>query len=41
VEKTATGVEIYYAGHTNNTDYRSVDESVELTGAGVSYWSVV
>lgn len=41
VESTATGVEIYYAGHTNNTDYRSVDESVELTGAGVSYWSVV
>jgi hypothetical protein len=40
VESTATGVEIYYAGHTNNTDYRSVDESVELTGAGVTYWSV-
>lgn len=40
VESTATGVEIYYAGHTNNTDYRSVDESLALSGGSVSYWSV-
>ena len=41
VEHTATGIEIYYAGHTNNTDYRSVDESLALSGGSVSYWSVV
>jgi hypothetical protein len=36
----ATGAEIYYAGHTNNTDYRSVAESLALSGGSVSYWSV-
>ncbi|QYF73493.1 amidase domain-containing protein [Cryobacterium sp. PAMC25264] len=41
VEHTATGTEIYYAGHTNNTDYRSVDESLARSGGSVSYWSVV
>jgi hypothetical protein len=41
VERTATGIELYYAGHTNNTDYRSVDESLALSGGSVSYWSVV
>lgn len=40
VQDTATGTEIYYAGHTNNTDYRSVDESLALSGGSVSYWSV-
>jgi hypothetical protein len=41
VENTATGVEVYYAGHTNNTDYRSVDESLAAAGGSVSFWSVV
>ena len=41
VEHTAAGVEVYYAGHTNNTDYRSVDESLALAGGSVSFWSVV
>ena len=41
IENTAAGVEVYYAGHTNNTDYRSVDESLALAGGNVSYWSVV
>ncbi|TFD83716.1 CHAP domain-containing protein [Cryobacterium lactosi] len=41
VENTASGVQVYYAGHTNNTDYRSVDESLALAGGSVSYWSVV
>jgi len=41
VEPTATGIEIYYAGHTNNTDYRSVDESLALSGGNVSFWSVI
>ncbi|WEO77656.1 amidase domain-containing protein [Cryobacterium sp. SO2] len=40
VEQTSTGVDIYYAGHTNNTDYRSVDESLALSGGSVTYWSV-
>lgn len=33
---------IYYAGHTNDTDYRSVDWaiSVEHPGASVYYWSI-
>ena len=41
VVKTASGVEIYYAGHTANTQYHSVDESLANTGGTVSYWSVV
>ena len=41
VERTATGVEIYYAGHTANTDYRSVDASLAAGGGSVSYWSIV
>jgi len=41
VEHTADGVQIYYAGHTSDTVYRSVDESLALGGGSVSYWSVV
>jgi hypothetical protein len=41
VVKTGGGVEIYYAGHTANTQYHSVDESLANTGGTVSYWSVV
>lgn len=41
VESTATGIEIFYAGHTNDTDYRLVDDSLALSGGSVSYWSVL
>ncbi|WP_022883599.1 amidase domain-containing protein [Glaciibacter superstes] len=40
VKSEEGGVEIYYAGHTNDTDYKSVDESVSNTGGSVSYWSI-
>jgi Putative amidase domain/IPT/TIG domain len=40
VDKTADGVKIYYAGHTANTDYKSVDESLANAGGTVSYWSI-
>lgn len=40
VDKTASGVTVYYAGHTANTDYKSVDESLANTGGTVSYWSI-
>ncbi|MFE6966792.1 amidase domain-containing protein [Agromyces sp. NPDC057679] len=44
VEKTSKGaVKVYFAGHTDPTDFRSVDESItELhPGAAVYYWSIV
>ena len=40
VVKTDNGVQIYYAGHTADTQYHSVDESLSNTGGTVSYWSV-
>jgi hypothetical protein len=40
VERGDTGVQIFYAGHTNNTDYRSVDESVRLSGGAAYFWSI-
>jgi len=40
VTKTAGGVNIYYAAHTLNTDFKSVDESLANTGGTGSYWSV-
>ncbi|MBG6059259.1 hypothetical protein RCH16_002571 [Cryobacterium sp. MP_M5] len=39
VEKTGQSARIYYAGHTSNTDYESVDESLR-NGGTVSFWSV-
>jgi hypothetical protein len=41
VDKTDDGVKVYYAGHTSDTDYKSVDESLANGGGSVSYWSVV
>jgi hypothetical protein len=41
VEATDSGVEIFYAGHTMDTQYHSVDTSLANTGGTVSYWSVV
>jgi hypothetical protein len=35
-----SGVEIFYAGHTADTQYHSVDTSLANTGGTVSYWSV-
>ncbi|WP_159599127.1 amidase domain-containing protein [Agromyces humi] len=37
------GITIYFAGHTDPTDFRSVDESIgEMhPGASVYYWSIV
>jgi hypothetical protein len=40
VEHTDSGVQISYAGHTNNTDYRSVDDSVRLSGGAAYFWSI-
>jgi hypothetical protein len=40
VDKTADGVKIYYAGHTADTDYKSVDESLANAGGTVWYWSI-
>jgi hypothetical protein len=40
VERTDSGVQISYAGHTNNTDYRSVDDSVRLSGGAAYFWSI-
>ena len=39
VEKSGQSARIYYAGHTSNTDYQSVDESLR-SGGTVSFWSV-
>jgi hypothetical protein len=40
VERTDSGVQISYAGHTNNTDYRSVDDSVRLSGGAAYFLSI-
>jgi hypothetical protein len=40
VDKAPHGVTIYYAGHTADTNFRSVDESLANAGGTVSYWSV-
>ncbi|TFB99114.1 amidase domain-containing protein [Cryobacterium sp. HLT2-28] len=40
VEKSGQTARIYYAGHTSNTDYQSVDESLRNGGGTVSFWSV-
>ncbi|WP_255455794.1 amidase domain-containing protein [Cryobacterium fucosi] len=40
VEKNGHSVAIYYAGHTSNTDYQSVDESLRNGGGTVSFWNV-
>jgi Putative amidase domain/IPT/TIG domain len=40
VDKTAAGVTIYYAGHTGDTDFKSVDDSLANAGGTVSYWSI-
>ncbi|GAB3120380.1 hypothetical protein GCM10027056_06760 [Glaciibacter psychrotolerans] len=40
VDQTASGVQIYYAGHTNDTDFKSVNESAANTGASVYFWSI-
>lgn len=40
VEKTDSGVQIYFAGHTLDSIEKSVDESLLNTGATVSYWSI-
>ncbi|PJJ65119.1 amidase domain-containing protein [Compostimonas suwonensis] len=43
VERTDAGIQIYFAGHTSDTDYRSVDEAIHVLepGASVFYWSIV
>ncbi|WP_166804604.1 amidase domain-containing protein [Cryobacterium algoritolerans] len=40
VERGGRTARIYYAGHTSNTDYQSVDESLRDGGGTVSFWSV-
>lgn len=42
VTHSASGTTIYYAGHTDDTDYRSVDWAIEVQhpGAAVYYWSI-
>jgi hypothetical protein len=42
VEATAAGIEISYAGHTDDTDYRTVDYAITVKhpGASVFYWSI-
>ncbi|HXH33386.1 MAG TPA: amidase domain-containing protein [Plantibacter sp.] len=42
VEQTDAGVVISYAGHTDDTDYRTVDEAITVIhpGASVYYWSI-
>jgi len=40
VVKDASGTHIYYAGHTEDSLDKSVEESVANTGGTVSYWSV-
>jgi hypothetical protein len=39
---TGDNIEIYYAGHTDDTDYRSVDWAITVNhpGASVYYWSI-
>ena len=40
VVKNASGTHIYYAGHTEDSLDKSVEESLANTGGTVSYWSV-
>lgn len=42
VEATDAGTQVYYAGHTDDTDYRTVDEAITVIhpGASVYYWSI-
>lgn len=42
VETTDAGTQVYYAGHTDDTDYRTVDEAITVIhpGASVYYWSI-
>ena len=40
VDKSPSGVKIYYASHTISNDFKSVDESLANTGGSVSYWSI-
>ncbi|WP_166804881.1 amidase domain-containing protein [Cryobacterium sp. Sr8] len=42
VEKTAAGVQIYYAGHTDDSDYLSVDYAITTKhpGGRAYYWSI-
>ncbi|MBC7443003.1 MAG: amidase domain-containing protein [Ramlibacter sp.] len=40
VERTDAGIRLFYAGHTTNTNYKSVDESLADAGGDVSFWSV-
>jgi len=42
IEKTAAGIEIFYAGHTDDTDYLSVDYAITTKhpGGKAYYWSI-
>lgn len=42
VVTTDAGTQVYYAGHTDDTDYRTVDEAITVIhpGASVYYWSI-
>ena len=40
VVKDSSGTHVYYAGHTEDSLDKSVDESLANTGGTVSYWSV-
>jgi len=42
VETTDAGTQVYYAGHTDDTDFRTVDEAITVIhpGASVYYWSI-
>lgn len=42
IENTAAGIEIFYAGHTDNTDYLSVDYAITTKhpGGKAFYWSI-
>ena len=40
VVKDASGTHVYYAGHTEDSLDKSVEQSLANTGGTVSYWSV-
>ena len=40
VDKTAGNTEIYYASHTADNDFKSVDESLANAGGTAAYWSI-
>ncbi|WP_166790356.1 amidase domain-containing protein [Cryobacterium tagatosivorans] len=40
VDRAAGGVRIYYASHTMDNDFKSVDESLANAGGTVAYWSI-